>query len=456
MDYYLAVDIGASSGRHILGYLEDGKLKLEEVYRFQNQMTEADGSLVWDIEGLTGEVLNGLRACRELGRIPKTVAIDTWGVDYVLLDESRREILPVYAYRDGRTQGIVKEVEDLLSAEELYARTGIQKQNFNTIYQLFCDRQSGRLERAKHFLMMPEYLAFRLTGKRKNEYTNATTTGLIHAESHDWDGEILGRLGIPQELFETPSLPGTAVGNFTPEVAKAVGFEAQVILCPTHDTASAVAACPLGERDVYLSSGTWSLIGMENREPVLTEESRAANFTNEGGIGYRFRFLKNIAGMWMFQNIRKNLGKRFSYDEMMEMAMKSSFRETIDVNAEEFSAPPDMIEAIRSYLGCPELPLGDVLNAVYHSLAKEYARSVRELEALTGKEARCIHIVGGGCVDVYLNKLTREYTGKPVFAGPKEATATGNILSQMMAEKAGFELENARELVRRSFEIKEI
>ena len=452
--YYLAIDIGASSGRHILGSVENGKLRLEEVYRFENGIKNENGVLVWDTEILFQHIKNGIRRCREIGKEPKTVAIDTWGVDYVLLDENKKEIFPAVSYRDSRTDESAREVAAILPQSELYARTGIQKQNFNTIYQLFCDKKSGKLESAKHFLMMPDYLSFKLTGEIRNEYTNATTTNLVNAKTKQWDSYILDKLGLPKEIFRPLSLPGTSVGHLTEEVKNEVGFDCEVLLCPSHDTASAVAACPIEEDSVYISSGTWSLIGTENTEPVLTNEALQANFTNEGGIEYRFRFLKNIMGMWLFQNIRKNLDKALTYDEMMLMAIGSDFKEKIDPNAPCFVAPENMIEAVRAYLDKPDLPLCDVLSSVYHSLAESYKTAVKEIEKISQKDIRSIHIVGGGSRDKYLNLLTAQYTGKNVYTGLTEATATGNILSQIMHDK-NINLTEARKIIRTTFEIEE-
>ncbi len=452
--YYLAIDIGASSGRHILGHIENDRLCLEEIYRFDNNIKNENDTLIWDIENLFAEVKAGIKKCREIGKIPKTIAIDTWGVDYVLLDESKKEILPAVSYRDGRTEESSRAVNAIISQAELYSRTGIQKQNFNTIYQLYTDKQSGKLQKAKHFLMMPEYLSFKLTGQIRNEYTNATTANLVNAESKQWDKYILDKLDLPEGIFCELSLPGTVVGNFTDEVKAEIGFDSTVILCPSHDTASAVAACPVNGESVYISSGTWSLIGTENPVPVLTEKALEANFTNEGGIEYRFRFLKNIMGMWLFQNIRKNIDKELTYDEMMNLARNSSFTEKIDPNDSAFLAPENMIEAIRNYLGKPDLPLADVLSSVYHSLADSYRKAVEEIETISGKEIKSIHIVGGGSKDKYLNKLAAEYTGKKVYTGLMEATATGNILSQIMYNKK-ITLTEAREIIKATFDIKE-
>ncbi len=452
--YYLAIDIGASSGRHILGCVEKGKLSLEEIYRFDNNIKNENGTLIWDIESLFTQVKAGIKRCREIGKIPKTIAIDTWGVDYVLLDESKKEILPAVSYRDGRTTEAVKEANNIISQAELYSRTGIQKQSFNTIYQLYCDKKSGKLSTAKHFLLMPEYLSFKLTGEIRNEYTNATTTNLVNAESKQWDKYILDKLALPENLFCELSLPGTVVGSFTERVKNEVGFDSTVILCPSHDTASAVAACPVDEESVYISSGTWSLIGTENTKPVLTEKALTANFANEGGVEYRFRLLKNIMGMWLFQNIRRNINKELSYDEMMSIAKTSTFTEKIDTNFNAFLAPENMVEAVRIYLGKPDLPLADVLSSVYHSLAESYRKATEEIEDISGKEIKAIHIVGGGSKDKYLNKLTAEYTGKKVYTGLMEATATGNILSQIMSDKK-INLTEARKIVKSTFDVKE-
>ena len=454
MQYFLAIDIGASSGRHILASYENNQITLEEIHRFENGIHEENGTFVWDLAHLVSEVKSGIAKCAQLGKLPKTVAIDTWGVDYVLLDDAQQEILPAVAYRDNRTAAVQEAVAACISPEELYARTGIQHQNFNTIYQLYCDQCSGKLQRAKHFLMIPDYLSYKLTGVMKNEYTNATTTNLVNAAEKCWDKQLFHALGFPEDLFLPLSLPGTVVGSFTKEVQQTVGFDATVLLAPTHDTASAVAACPINEESVYLSSGTWSLIGTETAEPILSADARKENFTNEGGVEYRFRFLKNIMGMWLFQNLRRDLQKAYTYDEMMQMAQNSSYTKTFDCNDSSLTAPESMLQAIRGLLGDASLPVADVLSSVYHSLAASYRQAVQQIEALSGKTINNILIVGGGSKDRYLNALTAETTGKTVLTGLSEATALGNILSQIMAcEKLS--LQQARELVKQSFTIKE-
>lgn len=451
--YYLAVDIGASSGRHILSHIENDRLVLEEIYRFDNNLVESENGLVWDTESLFDEVLCGIKKCKKIGKIPKSIAIDTWGVDYVLLDENKKEIKPCFCYRDSRTNGVIDEVESIISPSRLYSKTGIQKQYFNTIYQLYADKKSGRLEKAAYFLMMPDYLSFKLTGEVKNEYTNATTTGLVNANAKTWDTDIIYALGLTGVSFLPLSLPSSHVGFLSEEIQKAVGFNCAVLFAPSHDTASAVCACPMKDDDLYISSGTWSLIGTEITEPILSEDARLHNFTNEGGIDYRFRFLKNYMGMWLFQNIRRNLNKEKTYDEMMQLAMSCGDYKYFDVNDNTLVAPKNMIEAIGKLIGSDDLGL--ILNSCYHSLAKSYSEAVTEIEAVTGKRFNAIHIVGGGCRDKYLNVLTRDYTGKSVTAGPVEATATGNIISQIMFDKK-IPLAAARDIVKKSFDIKEI
>ena len=451
MSYCLAIDIGASSGRHLLGEIKDGKLVCEEIYRFENSIKDVDGTLIWDIESLLENVTAGIARCKEIGKIPETLAIDTWGVDYVLLDKDNKEILPCVSYRDSRTSGVPEEVFKIIPQNELYAKTGIQKQSFNTIYQLYCDKKSGKLDKAENFLLMPEYLSFKLTGVIKHEYTNSSTTNLLNAKEKVWDSEIIDALGLKKSLFTEISLPSTLVGNFTNEIKEKVGFDCKVVFCPSHDTAAAVAACPLDDNNLFISSGTWSLVGTENLYPVTTPEAMKANLTNEGGIDYRYRFLKNIMGMWLFQSIRKNLGKKYTYDEMMYMAMESDFIEKIDPTDDAFLAPESMIDAVRNYLGKPDLPLADLLSSVYHSLAAIYDKTVKEIENISGKTVNAINIVGGGCKDEYLNRLTSQYTGKKVIAGPVECTATGNLISQFIYLDDTITLEKARRIVRDTY-----
>lgn len=446
MKHYLAVDIGASSGRHVLGSVEGGKLRLREVYRFANGAEQVGGHLVWNAEKLVAEVVEGMKRCAALGITPRSVAVDTWGVDYALLDKDNALIAPVFAYRDGRTEAAVSAVEAITPPEELYAHTGIQKQPFNTIYQLYADKLSGRLAGAERMLLLPAYITYRLTGVMKNEYTDATTTGLVNAQSGEWDAELIEELGLPKRLFGALAEPGEFIGRLSPSVAARVGFDCGVVAAPSHDTASAVAACRLEEGGAYISSGTWSLIGVETAEPILSEAARAANFTNEGGVERRFRFLKNYSGMWMLQCIRRDVGGTLTYDEMMEAARACGGHDRVDVTDPAFLAPANMTEAIRAFAGKPDMPLDRVFDTVYHSLAESYAEAIDEIGRVTGEKPRSIRIVGGGSRDVYLNELTEKYTGLPVKAGPVEATAAGNLISQIMCDKK-LTLAQARELI---------
>ncbi len=466
-DYYLAVDIGASSGRHILGHAEDGRIVLEEVYRFDNDLVTRNGHLCWELERLFSEILRGMKRCAELGRIPAAMGIDTWGVDFVLLDEKGRVLGDAVAYRDSRTAGMDSTAAALISPEELYARTGIQKQIFNTIYQFLALKKERPelLAQAARMLMIPEYFHWRLTGRAVSEYTNATTTQLVNAAEKTWDSDLLERLGLPRKIFGELALPGTEVGELLPEIAAEAGFSCKVVLPGTHDTASAVLAVPMtAENAVYISSGTWSLIGLERMEPDCSEESRRRNFTNEGGYGGRFRYLKNIMGLWMIQSVRRELkaaGQAVSFDDLCEMAIKAAdFPSRVDVSDECFLAPKNMQKAVDGFCARTGQPvptsIEERMACIYRSLAAGYRRAVKELEVLTGKPVPCIHIVGGGSKDWYLNELTASETGKTVYAGPAEATALGNILAQMLAAGVFSTVEQARRAVAQSFSVKEI
>lgn len=451
--YHLAIDIGASSGRHILAHMEEGKIVTEEVYRFENGYKIENNALIWDIDSLFENVKAGIKMCGKMGKIPETVAIDTWGVDYVLLDENKKEILPCMCYRDPKSSSLVDEVKEKCPA--LYKKTGIQTQGFNTVYQLYRDKLSGKLKGARHFLMMPEYLSFKLTGEIRNEYTNATTTNLVNAQTNTWDKDILDKLEIDSSIFKPLGMPPCKVGEFTEDIKAQVGFGATVVFCPSHDTASAVLACPIKEGGVYISSGTWSLMGTELKEACLSKEAEKANFTNEGGMAYRYRFLKNIMGMWLFQGIRKSLEKKYTYDEMMEMAKESRCDKTFNPNDPRLTAPCCMLTAVRDCLG-ENASEADCLKATYLSLAKAYKETVEEIEIITGTTCTNIAVVGGGSRDSYLNELIKKHTGKRVFAGPTEATAIGNIVSQLMYADNTLTIERARELIKQSFDIKEV
>ena len=458
--YYLAVDIGASSGRHMLASMQDGKMQLEEVYRFPNGMDDKNGTLCWDVDRLFAEIKNGLKKCKEIGKIPVSMAIDTWGVDYVLLDKDDRILGDTVGYRDSRTEGMDEKVYEVIPQDELYARTGIQKQIFNTVYQLMAVKESHPeyLEQAENILMIPDYFHFLLTGVKKNEYTNATTGQLVSPKTNDWDYELIEMLGYNPKMFRPVSMPGTVVGEFTEEVQKEVGFNCTVVLPATHDTGSAVLAVPTNDDDaVYISSGTWSLMGIERKEADCSMESMKANFTNEGGYDHRFRYLKNIMGLWMIQSVKKEFTEDLSFAQICEMASKETIPSIVDCNDDCFLAPKSMIKAVQDFCSrtgqqVPET-VGEISSVIYNSLAKCYGDTVQEIEEITGKKYSTIYVVGGGSNAGYLNELTAKYTGKKVSAGPSEATAIGNVIVQMLHDGIFKDLPEARTCVRESFDI---
>ncbi len=429
MKYFLAIDIGASSGRHIVGWQHNnGELKLDEVYRFGNGMLRTNDGLVWDTDALFFEVKNGLKvAFAKYGTI-QSVAIDTWGVDYVLM-KGDTAVRPHFAYRNERTAKRIDEVHSVVPFAELYAHTGIQFQTFNTVYQLYDDLKCGRLSGVTDFLMMPEYLSYLLTGVKKHEYTEASTGGLVSATTKQYDRDLIARLGLPQEIFARLDVPGTVVGELLPEVANEVGGQTTVVLCASHDTGSAYEAVDCDENSVVLSSGTWSLIGAKLPVADTDRKSLESNFSNEGGVEY-FRYLKNIMGMWLVNEVQRKYGMPFA--EIVALAEQSDYVETFDVNDQSLMAPDDMEVAIKALLAAnPPQSMGDLYASIYRSLAVGYAQAVRQMETNLGKKFDKIYIVGGGAKNKFLNTLTEQYTGKTVVALPIEATAIGNLKVQM-------------------------
>lgn len=462
-NYYLAIDIGASSGRHILFWMEKDRMNMVEIYRFPNGMTERNGHLCWDYTALEYHILAGMKRCAEIGKIPVSVGIDTWGVDFVLLDERDQILGDTVGYRDHRTDGMDEEVSKIIPPEELYARTGIQKAIYNTIYQLMVVKKTapGELTRAKTFLTVPDYFHWKLCGVKANEYTEATTTQLIDPVTRDWDWELIQRLGYPGEMFQKVAQPGTVLGELTEDVAKAVGYRCKVILPAAHDTASAIMAMPSTDPDaVYISSGTWSLLGVELDSPDCGAESRSANFTNEGGFGGTICYLKNIMGLWMIQSVKKELaeqGTDLSFAQLCARAELETIDSIVPCNDARFLAPKSMIEEIQNACKDTNQPVpqtpGQLANVVYRSLAKCYAEAVEQLRTSRKKDYRTISILGGGSNAAYLNRLTAETTGCTVYAGPGEATAIGNTLAQMLSTGELENLTQARNCVRESFDI---
>ena len=429
MKYYLAIDIGASSGRHIVGWQVDGQIQTQEVYRFGNGVQEESGHLTWDVRSLVKNVIEGIRAA--FVRYPRieSLSVDTWGVDYVLLKEGA-EVYPVYAYRDGRTAAVIPQVHEILPFSELYRRTGCQFQPFNTIYQLYDEKVNDRLQGVTDMLMMPEYLLWKLSGVKAREYTNATTMGMVNEATGEFDMEIVEALGYPAHLFPKLSQPGTVLGDLRPEIAEAVGGNCKVVLCATHDTGSAVEGIPMEGNAPYISSGTWSLLGVKTPKPITDAGSRQANYSNEGGVGYN-RYQKNIMGMWLVNELQRNLCLELSFPQIVQLAEESMCDILVDANAPEFLAPESMKDAFDAATGNGLHSLGDYFRCAYRSLALSYRTALEELETNTGTKYETLYIVGGGAKNGFLNRLTEEFTGKQVIALPIEATARGNLKIQM-------------------------
>lgn len=420
MEHCLAIDIGASSGRHIVGWKEDGRICTEEVYRFPNGVQQSEGHLVWNIPSLLQHVKEGIRLAKEKYPQIQSLSIDTWGVDYVLMNGDA-ELFPVYAYRDTRTEAAVVNVHKKIPFSQLYSHTGCQFQPFNTIYQLYDDKMSGRLDSATDMLMIPEYLLYKLCGTKAREYTNATTTGMISAKTGEFDLEITDALGYPKHLFPTLTQPGTVIGEYE-------GI--RCVLCATHDTGSAVEGIPMEGNHPYISSGTWSLLGVKTPKPITDAGSEKANYSNEGGVGYN-RYQKNIMGMWLVNELQRELCPDTSFPEIVKLARESACTLTVDANAPEFLAPKSMKAAFDTATNCRLSTIGDYFRCAYRSLADSYRQAIDELEANTGVTYEKLYIVGGGAKNAFLNDLTAEATGKEVVALPIEATALGNLNIQM-------------------------
>lgn len=424
MKTYLAIDIGASSGRHIIGWLEDGEIKTQEIYRFPNGVTKKDGHLIWDMESLMAHVTAGIDIALKSYDQIVSLAADTWGVDYVLL-KGNDPVLPVYSYRDQRTEDAIPRVHEILPFEELYRRTGIQFQPFNTIYQLYADMSCGRLDGVTDFLYIPEYIIYRLCGGIAHEYTIATTSGMINALTGQYDEGIIEALKLPRHLFGTVRQPGCTAGTY-----KGI----KCILCASHDTASAVEGIPMEGDQPYISSGTWSLMGVKTPHPIIDSLSMQANFSNEGGVGYN-RYQKNIMGMWVVNRLREELCPDMPFSEIMALAEASTFAGTADQNNRIFFSPCSMVSAFSTQLNPPPVSIGDHFRCALNSLAQCYGHTLRELEQNTGRQYDRLYIVGGGARNTFLNSLTEEVAGLRTIALPIEATTLGNLKIQMEADK---------------------
>lgn len=462
----LAIDLGASSGRGIVGSFDGEKLTLRENHRFSNDPVIVNGRMHWDILRIFYEIKQSItKTVLEKDNI-RSIGIDTWGVDYALLDKYGRMLANPMHYRDTRTNGIAEHVAKTVPLDELYATAGIQCLNFNTIFQLAADLRDdpNAFDRAERMLNIPDLLNYFLTGNMANEYTVLSTGALLDAAKRDYAFDLTDRLGIPRRLFGKIVQPGTAVGKLLPQVLEETGkTDAEVITVASHDTASAVIAVPTQEEDfIYISSGTWSLMGTELREPLINAQSQAMNLTNEGGAMGTIRFLKNIMGLWLIQESRRQWrreGNEYSFAQMEAWAKECKpLRSFIDPDDASFATPGNMPERVREFCRRTNQPVpetvGEVVRCIYESLALKYRMTAESIESLMGRKAKVIHVVGGGTKDHFLSQMTADACGVPVAAGPEEATAIGNLMMQAIAAGEVADIREARQIISASFALK--
>ena len=464
MSNSIAVDIGANSGRVIKGNLRDGKIALKEIYRFPNEISFVNGHYRWKINYLFREICEGLKKSADRGLIINSIGVDTWGVDYALLDEKNRLIELPISYRDNRTDDMMDRFFNLMPKEEIYQITGIQFMQLNTIFQLYAASLDDPeiLKKTRYFLMIPDYLNFKLTSRLKTEYTIATTSQLLNIETSNWDDTIIDLLTIDRSLFSKPVPPGTCLGEINSEVRHFTGLrEIPVILPPSHDTASAIAAVPALKSNnwAYISSGTWSLMGIEVDRPILSQKALDANFTNEGGVDNTFRFLKNIMGLWPIQELQREHTVSYDIEEIIAMAEKvSPFASLIDPDDPVFLAPGNMAARIKDYCRKTKQPVPDSMaqlaRCIFDSLALQYRWVLNKLNDISQQKIDCIHIVGGGSQNQLLNQLCADVTGCEVKAGPAEVTSLGNILMQCISRGEIASIAEGRQIIQQSFDIK--
>lgn len=455
MGNYLAIDIGASSGRHILGYIKDNKLCLEEVYRFKNEMIQNGGHLTWNVDILFDEIKKGIKKCANEEKQVKSIGIDTWAVDYVLLDKAGNRIHESYAYRDSRVDAILNGITNS-DLERLYEHTGIQHQKFNTIFQLLSENRQD-ISQSCYFLMIPDYFNYLMIGKKFNEYTNFSTTQLMDIGNKRMSDQILGACHIKKEIFQEMISPLTNLGPLKDELSIELQLKCDVIAVASHDTASAYLAT-VDANSIIISSGTWSLLGILVDEPIMCSKALKANFTNEGGFGDTYRFLKNIMGLWMIQEVVRELNGEYSFTDLVNEARRNVYHEIFDVNDNSFLTPPSMTNAINHYFETRNITapqnIGELAYCIYNSLAHSYACAIAELEDITNKTYQTINILGGGCQNELLNELIAKVCRKRVVAGPVEATAIGNLIVQLIADGVLKDIETGRKLICDSFVIR--
>jgi rhamnulokinase len=458
----LAFDLGAESGRAILGRFDGERLTLEELHRFANNPVRLFDRLYWNPLGLFAEMKQGLAlAARQQGLSVDSVGIDTWGVDFALLGPDDALLDNPRNYRDPRTDGMLEQAFSQVPRAEIFAHTGIQFMKLNTLYQLLSMRSSPLLEQAETLLLMGDLFHFFFTGSKVCEFSNATTTQFYDPSANDWARELLNKLEIPHHFLPPIVAPGAQLGQLLPSIAEELGVAPMPFIAPaTHDTGSAVAAVPAEDANyAYISSGTWSLMGIEIAAPLLGPEALRYNFTNEGGVGRTYRFLKNIMGLWLVQESRRaweREGQHYSYDELTDMAAQApAFTAVIDPDDERFIAPGDMPARLRDYCGETDQPVpgdvGAIVRMALESLALKYRYVLESLENILGRKLERIHIVGGGIQNRLLCQFTADATQRPVVAGPIEATAIGNLMVQAIGLGEVGNLDEARQVVRRSF-----
>ena len=464
--YFLGFDLGASSGRAMLGTLTENKLELTEIHRFVNQMQLINGHYYWNIFSLFNELKTGLKKCvKEYGIQPESIGIDTWGVDFVHLNKEGLILSLPFAYRDSRTNTSMNDLFQVVSQQEVYAQTGIQFMQFNSLFQLFSmvKDQSSLLDITDSILFMPDALNYLFSGVKKSEFSIASTSQMIVPGTCSWNTELLEKAGIPTDIFNEIILPGTILGNIQNEVAQETGSKSvPVIAVAAHDTGSAIVAVPSAEKNfVYLSSGTWSIMGIESLHPIISEQTRQLNFTNEGGVDGTTRFLKNIMGMWLIQEVQRiweGEGTKYSWPEMVELARKSEpFKFLVNPDDSMFLNPRNMVQAVRDFCyqtaqGTPQNH-GETIRCIYDSLALKYRYTLEQIRDVSNNPIEVINIIGGGANNHFLNQLTADATGLRVVAGPTEATAIGNIMIQAKALGYVGSLNEIRQIIADSFEL---
>lgn len=458
---YLAADFGGGSGRVMAGWLENGRIVMEEVHRFGNRQVRLGGHLYWDFPALFEDMKAGLKAAAAKGYNVVSIGIDTWGVDFGLVDRDGVLLGNPVCYRDERTKGVPDELSKILAPADRYRATGIQAMEINTLSQLYSMKGSAQLEAADKLLFMPDLFAYFLTGVANNEYCIASTSELLDAKAREWSWETIRAFELPERIFGEVVMPGTVRGKLRPDVAEETGLgEVNVVAVGSHDTASAVAAVPAVEscgNVAFLSSGTWSLLGVEMPEPILTEEARLAGFTNEGAVGEKIRFLQNITGLWILQRLMsewKERGEEISYSELLPAAESACIDSIIPVDDAAFMNPVSMEKAICDHCRATSQAVpkskAEMARCLFLSLAKRYSDAIEGVNRILPEPIKCLHIIGGGSQNALLNQMTADALGIPVWAGPAEATAMGNILVQAMAAGEVEGLSGIRETVRNS------